>query len=147
MGRARAGEPAGQRRQKRRHGPQVQREEDFPPSPPQRELRPHRRPGKESAGSSSQTAEPSIHDAKHAHASSILSKSNKKRPCMGVCPWTPPGLQVEFTAEQSQYPHCPKLARPRVLPDFAVQMGRNYYKQAVGLREAQKEEGLKSVKG
>ena len=47
MARKHAGEPLGLRKQKHRHDPQVQREEDSPPSPPQCELQPHHRPSKE----------------------------------------------------------------------------------------------------
>ena len=47
MARKHAGEPLGLRRQKRCHDPQVQMEEDSPPSPPQCELQPHHRPSKE----------------------------------------------------------------------------------------------------
>jgi hypothetical protein len=52
MGRDRANAPIGQRRQKHRHDPQHQVEEDSPPSPPLRELRPNRHPSKEPASSS-----------------------------------------------------------------------------------------------
>jgi hypothetical protein len=58
MGRERAPASSGQRRQKHRHDPQIQEEEVSPPSPPQRELRPRHRPGKEPAGSSSQAHPP-----------------------------------------------------------------------------------------
>ena len=55
MGREHRDDPSGQRRQKRRHDPCLQREEDeSPPNPPQRELRPRHRPGKEPMGSNSQ---------------------------------------------------------------------------------------------
>ena len=50
-------EAAGQRRQKRRHD-RRSRDDVPPPNPPQRELRPHHRPGKEPTGSSSQAKEP-----------------------------------------------------------------------------------------
>ena len=54
-----------------------------------------------------------------------------------ICRQTPSRLQVEYHADQRQYPRCPKLAGPQVVLGFVVEMGRKYYKQTVALREAQ----------
>jgi hypothetical protein len=40
-----------------------------------------------------------------------------------ICPRTPPRLQIEFQEDQRQYPRCPKLTHPQILPGFAVEMG------------------------
>jgi hypothetical protein len=53
-----------------------------------------------------------------------------------ICPQTPPRLEVIFSADQTQYPVCPKLARPQILDGYVVQMGRDYFKQAVALTNA-----------
>ena len=63
-----------------------------------------------------------------------------------ICPRTPPRLQVEYSPEQRNYPHIPRLKRPGVVPDFEVTLCRNYYKQDVALREARKEEVYKYEK-
>jgi hypothetical protein len=66
-----------------------------------------------------------------------------------IDPRTPPRLQVVFPKDQRQYPICPKLARPQIVQGFTIQMGRNYYKQAMALSNARKEEVYKyeNVKG
>jgi hypothetical protein len=48
--------------------------------------------------------------------------------------------------DQRQYPRCPKLTRPQILPGFAVEMGRNYFKQTVALTNARKENVYKYKK-
>jgi hypothetical protein len=53
---------------------------------------------------------------------------------------------VAFPDDQRQYPTCPKLARPQIVQGFAIQIGRNYYKQAVALSNARKEEVYKYEK-
>jgi hypothetical protein len=63
-----------------------------------------------------------------------------------ICPRTPPRLQVMFSEDQHQYPTCPKLSRPQIMEGFAIQMGRNYYKQAVALSNVRKEEVYKYEK-
>jgi hypothetical protein len=63
-----------------------------------------------------------------------------------ICPRTPPRLQIEFQEDQHQYPKCPKLTRPQILPGFAVEMGRNYFKQTVALTNARKEDMYKYEK-
>ena len=144
-------EAAGQRRQKRRHD--LRSQDDVPPpNPPQRELRPHHRPGKEPAGSSSQAKEP-------RKASYIMqggpapppSRANptKQGIAHDICPRTPPRLQVEFTPEQRSYPGCPRLTRPQLVHGFAVEMARNYYKQDVALREPARKmyTNMRSVRG
>jgi hypothetical protein len=62
---------------------------------------------------------------------------------MGHLSRSPPRLQVAFPEDQHQYPTCPKLARPQIVQGFAIQMGRNYYKQVVALSNARKEEVYK----
>ena len=57
-----------------------------------------------------------------------------------ICPRTPPRLQIEYSPEQHNYPHIPRLKRPEIVYGFEIEMGRNYYKQDVALREAHKEE-------
>jgi hypothetical protein len=63
-----------------------------------------------------------------------------------ICPRTPPRLQVEYPEHQCQYPRCPKLARPQILPEFTISMGRNYFKQTVALTNAGKEDVYKYEK-
>jgi hypothetical protein len=63
-----------------------------------------------------------------------------------ICPRTPPHLQIEYQEDQRQYPRCPKLTRPQILPGFAVEMGRNYFKQTVALTNARKEDVYKYEK-
>jgi len=43
-----------------------------------------------------------------------LTRANPNRRGIAhdICPRTPPRVQVEFDAEQRQYPRCPRLARP-----------------------------------
>ncbi|RLN25650.1 hypothetical protein C2845_PM07G09950 [Panicum miliaceum] len=138
MGRSR-GEPSGQRRQKRHHDPNVQEEEASPP----RELRPCRRPGKEPAGSSSQAREaPYIMRSMPVPPPSHVNPS-RRGIAWEICPQTPPRMQVEFTPDQQQYPRCPKLTHPQIVTSFAVNLGRDYFKQTVALRNAQKEEVYK----
>ena len=122
-----------ERRVKQRHDPSTQREDDeSPPSPPQRELRPRRRPGKEPAGSSSQappTREP-------RRAPYILQSSPNPPPTRAnpqrrgiaydICPRTPHLLQAEFTPEQRRYNSFPRLAHPQLVEGFAIELGRNY---------------------
>ena len=160
MVRLRAGEieeAAGQRRQKRRHDPRSQ-DDVPPPNPPQRELRPRRRLGKEPAGSSSHAKGPM--QAPYIMQGGPAPPPSRANPTKqgiahDICPRTPPHLQVEFTPEQRSYPGCPRLTRPQFVHGFAVEMARNYYKQDVALREARKEDvykyrkvrGLKGVFG
>ena len=151
MVRLRAGETedeAGQRRQKCHHD-RRSRDDVPPPNPPQRELRPRHRPGKEPAGSSSQAKEP-------RKASYIMqgepapppSRANptKQGIAHDICPRTPPRLQVEYAPEQRSYPGYPRLARPQLVHGFAIEMARNYYKQDVALREARKKDVYKYEK-
>jgi hypothetical protein len=63
-----------------------------------------------------------------------------------ICPRTHPHLQIEFQEYQHQYPRCPKFTRPQILPGFAVEMGRNYFKQTVALTNARKEDVYKYEK-
>jgi hypothetical protein len=63
-----------------------------------------------------------------------------------ICPRTPPRLQIEYQEDQRQYPRCPKLSRPQILPEFAVAMGRNYFKQIMALTNARKEDVYKYEK-
>ncbi|RLN11191.1 retrotransposon protein, putative, Ty1-copia subclass [Panicum miliaceum] len=123
MGRS-GGEPSGQRRQKRLHDPHVQREEESPPSPVPG-ARPHRRPGKEPATSG--------------------DPSRKAPYIMRSMPVPPPSRanpsrRVEVAPDQQQYPRCPMLARPQIVPGFAVELGRDYFGQKVALRNARNEE-------
>ena len=146
MGREK-GEPSDQRRQKRHHDPNIQRQEASPPIPPLRELCPRQRAGKEVAGSSSQGPRrpPNIMQGRPAPPPSRASPT-RRGIAYDICPCTPPRLQVEFTLEQRSYPGCPSLARPQFVQGFAVEMARNYYKQDVALREARKEDVYKYEK-
>jgi hypothetical protein len=63
-----------------------------------------------------------------------------------ICPRTPPHLQIEYQEDQRQYPRCPKLTRPQILLGFAVEMGRNCFKQTVALTNARKEDVYKYEK-
>jgi hypothetical protein len=63
-----------------------------------------------------------------------------------ICPRTPPCLQIEFQDDQRQYPRCSKLSHPQILPEFAVEMGRNYFKQTMALTNAHKEDMYKYEK-
>jgi hypothetical protein len=128
MGRDRAHASTGQRWQKHRHDPQIQEEEVSPPSPPPRELHPHHRPRKEPAGSSSQAHPP--RQAPYMMPSMAVPPPSRANPsrweiAWEICPRTPPRLQIEYPEDQHQYPRCPKLARPQILPEFTVSMGRN----------------------
>jgi hypothetical protein len=116
MGRDRAGAPKGQRRQKRRHDPQLQVEEDSPPSPPPREPRPHRCPGKEPA-SSNQAPSYASWQAPYMVPSMAVPPPSRANPTRKGIAWeiwprTPPHLQIEFQEDQRQYPRCPKLTHP-----------------------------------
>ncbi|KAG2594638.1 hypothetical protein PVAP13_5KG003612 [Panicum virgatum] len=135
-----------QRRQKRRHDPRNQME--VPPPNPSRELRPRQRTGKEPAGSSSRKEPrkaPYIMQGQPMHPP---SRANPTRRSIAhdICPNTPPRMQVEYSSEQRTYPHIPRLKRPGIVHGFEVEMGRNYYKQDVALREACKEEVYKYQK-
>ncbi|RLN24289.1 hypothetical protein C2845_PM07G22800 [Panicum miliaceum] len=57
-----------------------------------------------------------------------------------ICPRTPPRLQVEVAPDQQQYPRCPKLTRPQLVPGFAIQLWWDYFGQKVALRNARNEE-------
>ncbi|RLM61620.1 hypothetical protein C2845_PM14G07840 [Panicum miliaceum] len=148
MGRAGAREPSGQLWQKSRHDLQIQEEEVSRPSPPPRELRPHRHPGKEPTGSSSQA--PPSRQAPYMMASMPNPPSRANPSSRGIawdiCPRTPPCLQVAFPEDQRQYPTSPKVARAQIVQGFAIQMGRNYYKQVVALSNACKEKVYKYEK-
>jgi hypothetical protein len=63
-----------------------------------------------------------------------------------IYPHTPPRLKIEFQDDQRQYPRCSKLCHPQILPEFAVVMGRNYFKQTVALTNARKEDVYKYEK-
>ena len=151
MVRLRAGEieeAAGQRRQKRRHDPRSQ-DDVPPPNPPQRELRPRHRPGKEPTGSSSQAKMPrKAPYIMQGGPAPPLSRANptKQGIAHDIYPRTPPRLQVEFTPEQRSYPGCPRLTRPQLVHGFTVEMARNYYKQDVALREARNKDVYKYEK-
>jgi hypothetical protein len=110
MGRDRAHASTGQRRQKRHHDPQHQVEEDSPPSPTLRELRPNRRPGKEPAGSS-QTSTRAARQAPYMMPSMAVPPPSRANPsrrgiAWDICPRTPPRLQIEYQEDQRQYPRC-----------------------------------------
>jgi len=49
-------------------------------------------------------------------------------------------LQVEFTPEQRNYNRFPRLAHPRLVEGFAIEMARNYSGQEVALRDARQED-------
>jgi hypothetical protein len=130
--------------------PQHQVEEDSPLSPPPRELRPNRRPGKEPA-SSSQAPSRAARQAPYMMPSMAVPPPSRANPprrgiAWEICPRTPPRLQIEYQEDQHQYPRCPKLTRPQILPRFAVEMGRNYFKQTVALTNARKEDVYKYEK-
>jgi hypothetical protein len=149
MGRDRAHASAGQRRQKRQHDPQIQEEEVSPPSPTPRELRPRHHPGKEPARSNSQAHPP--RQAPYMMPSMAVPPPSRANPsrrgiAWEICPRTPPHLQIEYQEDQRQYPRCPKLARPQILPEFTVSMGRNYFKQTIALINARKEDVYKYEK-
>ena len=57
-----------------------------------------------------------------------------------ICPRTLPHLQVEFTPEQRNYNRFPRLAHPRLVEGFAIEMARNYSGQEVALRDARQED-------
>ena len=115
---------AVQRRQKRCHDPRAQRED--PPPNPTRELHPRQCAGKEPAGSSSRKA-PYILQSGPAPPPSRASPTRRGN-AHDIYPRTPPRLQVEFTPEQRNYPHIPRLRRPGVVPGFEVTLSRNCYK-------------------
>ena len=109
-----------ERRVKQRHDPSTQREDDeSPPSPPQRELRPRRHPGKEPTGSSSQA--PPAREPRRApyilqsRPNPPPARANPQRRGIAydICPRTPPRLQVEFAPDQRRYNSYPRLARPQ----------------------------------
>ena len=137
---------AVQRRQKRCHDPHAQRED--PPPNPTRELRPRHRADKEPAGSSSRKEPRKAPYILQSGPTPPPSRASPTRRGIAhdICPRTPPRLQVEFTPEQRNYKHIPRLRRPRVVPSFEVTLSRNYYKQDVALREARKEEVYKYEK-
>ena len=137
---------AMQRRQKRRHDPRTQRE--VPPPNPSMELRPHHCAGKESAGSSSRKEPRKAPYILRSQPTPPPSRASPTRRGIAhdICPRTPPRLQVEYSHEQHNYPHIPRLKRPGVVPGFEVTLCRNYYKQDVALREARKEEVYKYEK-
>jgi hypothetical protein len=76
------------------------------------------------------------------------SRANPSRRgiAVDICPQTPPCFEVVFSADQTRYPVCPKLARPQIPDGFAVQMGRDYFKQAVALTNARIEDVYKCEK-
>src|SRR5688572_16172893 len=150
MGRDRASAPTGQQRQKHRHDPQLQVQEDSPPSPPSREPRPNRRPGKERA-SSNQAPSRASRQAPYMMPSMAVPPPSRANPtrkgiAWEICPRTPPRLQIEFQEDQRQYPRCPKLTRPQIVPGFAVEIGRNYFKQTLALTNAREEDVYKYEK-
>jgi hypothetical protein len=55
-------------------------------------------------------------------------------------------LEVVFSANQTRYPVCPKLARPQISDGYVVQIGRDYFKQAVALTNAWTEDVYKYEK-
>ena len=132
---------AVQRRQKRHHDPRTQSED--PPPNPTRELRPRQHAGKEPAGSSSRMEPRKAPYIMQGRPMPPPSRVNPTRRGIAhdICPRTPPRLQIEYSPEQHNYPHIPRLKRPEIVYGFEVEMGRNYYKQDVALREARKEEG------
>ena len=134
---------AVQRRQKRRHDPLTQRED--PPPNPSRELRPRQHAGKEPARSSSRKEPRKAPYIMQDQPVPPPSRANPTRrgTAHGICPRTPPRLQIEYSPEQRTYPHIPRLKRPEIVYGFEIEMGRNYYKQDVALREACKEEVYK----
>ena len=54
-----------------------------------------------------------------------------------ICRQTPPRLQVEYHADQRQYPRCPNLLAPKLSQVLQLRWEEKYYKQIVALREAQ----------
>jgi hypothetical protein len=129
--------------------PQLQVQEAYPPSPPPREPRPNRRPGKEPT-SSSQAPSHVSRQASYMMPSMAVppSQANPTRKGIAweICPRTPPRLKIEFQEDQRQYPRCPKLTCPQIVPGFAVEMGRNYFKLTVALTNACKEDVYKYEK-
>ena len=135
-----------ERRVKQRNDPSTQRQDDeSPPSPPQRELRPHRHPGKEPAGSSSQAP-----PAREPRRAPYILQSRPNPPpdrvnpqrrgiAHDICPRTPPRLQVEYAPDQRRYESYPRLARPQLVEGYAIEMPRNYSGQEVALRNARQE--------
>jgi hypothetical protein len=103
---------------------------------------------KEPAGSSSQ--EPSSRQAPYMMASMLNPPSRANSSGRGIaadiCPRTPPRLEVVFSADQTRYPVCPKLGRPQIPGGYVVQMGRDYFKQAVALTNAWAEDVYKYEK-
>jgi hypothetical protein len=75
-----------------------------------------------------------------------LANPTRKGIAWEIFPRTPPHLQIEFQEDQRQNPRCPKLTRAQILPGFAVEMGRNYFKQTVALTNARKEDVYKYEK-
>jgi hypothetical protein len=99
MGREYVSAPIGQRRQKRRHNPQLQVQEESPPSPP-REPRPNRRPGKEPT-SSSQAPSRASRQAPYIMPSMAMPPPFRANPTRKgisweICPRTPPCLKIDF---------------------------------------------------
>ena len=136
-----------ERRVKQRHDPSTQREDDeSPPSPLRRELRPRRRLGKETAGSSSQA--PPAREPRRApyilqsRPNPPPARANPQRRGIAhdICPRTPPRLQVEYAPDQRMYERYPRLARPQHVEGYAIEMPRNYSGQEVALRDARQEE-------
>jgi hypothetical protein len=72
--------------------------------------------------------ESSIHYAKPTRGSSSRPTPTRKGISHDICPKTPTRLQVEYSFEQRNYPSIPRLHRPGIVPGFAVEMERNYYK-------------------
>jgi hypothetical protein len=70
----------------------------------------------------------------------------RKRIAWEIYPRTPPRLQIEFQEDQCQYPRCSKLTHPQIVPGFAVEIGRNYFKQTMALTNARKEDVYKFEK-
>ena len=136
-----------ERRVKQRNDPSTQWPDDeLLPSPPQRELRPRRRPGKKPAGSSNQA--PLAREPRRAPY--ILQSSPNPPPTRAnpqrwgiaydICPRTLPRLQAEFAPDQRRYNSFPRLGRPQRVEGFAVELARNYSGQEVALRDARQED-------
>ncbi|RLM85569.1 putative copia-like retroelement [Panicum miliaceum] len=51
-----------------------------------------------------------------------------------ICPRTPDRLVVEFGDDQVNHPTCPRLKRPTIVEGFAVLASRDYFKQAITVK-------------
>ena len=136
-----------ERRVKQRNDPSTQWPDDeLLPSPPQRELRPRRRPGKKPAGSSNQA--PLAREPRRApyilqsRPNPPPARANPQRRGIAhdICPRTPPRLQVEYAPDQRRYESYPRLAHPQHVEGFAIEMPRNYSGEEVALRDARQED-------